>query len=58
MTVCRNQVVGRTKDGFFYVHPCGQCLNCRINDTRAWYVRSRFEMKKMERPYHYFLTLS
>lgn len=42
----------------YYIHPCGQCLNCRINDTRSWYVRSFFEVKKLERPYQYFLTLT
>lgn len=56
--ICKNQVVGRTKDGLYYVHPCGQCLNCRINDSRAWYVRTRFEIKKPERPFLYFLTLT
>lgn len=56
--ICHNQVVGKTKEGRFFLHPCGQCLNCRINDTRAWYVRSHFELKKLERPYHYFLTLT
>lgn len=55
---CKNQVVGKNKDGRLYVHPCGQCLQCRINDTRAWYVRSRFEIKKPERPFQYFLTLT
>lgn len=58
MSLCKNQVVGKTKDGFYYVHPCGQCLACRINDIRAWYVRSRFEIKKPERPFQYFLTLT
>ncbi|AXH73097.1 MAG: replication initiator protein [Microviridae sp.] len=56
--MCRNQVVGRTKEGRLFLHPCGQCLYCRINDTRAWYVRSHFELKKLDRPYHYFLTLT
>lgn len=56
--MCKNQVVGHTNDGRLFLHPCGQCLNCRINDTRAWYVRSHFEMKKLDRPYHYFLTLT
>lgn len=55
---CRHQVVQKTKDGFYYVRPCGQCKECRINDTRSWYVRSRFELKKKERPFHYFLTLT
>lgn len=58
---CENQVV-QTKfiDGkkYFYIHPCGQCLACRINDTRNWYVRSFFEVKKTERPYQYFITLT
>lgn len=56
--LCKNQVVGRLKNGRLYLHPCGQCLNCRINDIRAWYVRSHFEIKKLERPFQYFLTLT
>ena len=56
--LCKNQVVGQLKNGRLYIHPCGQCLACRINDTRAWYVRSRFELKKLDRPFHYFLTLT
>ena len=56
--LCKNQVVGRDSNGYFYIHPCGQCLRCRINDIRAWYVRSRFEIKKPERPFQYFLTLT
>lgn len=56
--ICKNQIVGRTKEGEYYQYPCGQCLNCRINDIRAWYVRSHFECKKLERPFQYFLTLT
>lgn len=55
---CKNQVIGKLENGRLYLHPCGQCLNCRINDTRSWYVRSRFEIKKAERPFQYFLTLT
>ena len=55
---CKHQIVGHTKNGFLYLHPCGQCLQCRINDTRAWFVRSHFELKKLDRPFHYFLTLT
>lgn len=55
---CKNQIVGRDSDGRFFLHPCGHCVNCRINDTRAWYVRSCFELKRPERPYQYFLTLT
>ena len=56
--ICKHQVVGKTKEGYFFVHPCGQCLNCLINNMRAWFVRSHFELKKKDRPYHYFLTLT
>lgn len=56
--ICRNQVVHKRPDGYMYVHPCGQCLACRINDTRAWFVRTFFECKKMDRPFQYFLTLT
>ena len=56
--MCKQQVVSKTKDGRLFVHPCGQCLNCRINDTRAWFVRSHFECKKLDRPFQYFLTLT
>lgn len=56
--ICKHQVVGKDKNGFFFIHPCGQCLACRVNDTRSWYVRSRFEIKKLERPFQYFLTLT
>ena len=56
--LCKNQVVGRLENGRLYLHPCGQCLSCRINDIRAWYVRSHFEIKKLERPFQYFLTLT
>lgn len=57
--LCKHQVVQRTKDGLFYVHPCGQCLACRVNDTRSWYVRSHFELKKNDgRFFNYFLTLT
>ena len=55
---CKHLVVGTTKDGRFFTHPCGQCLQCRINDTRAWFVRSHFECKKLDRPFQYFLTLT
>lgn len=55
---CKNMVIqGSSKTGMYF-RPCGLCTNCRINDTRAWYVRSRFELKKSERPYQYFLTLT
>nr|CDL66003.1 unnamed protein product [uncultured bacterium] len=56
--ICKQQVVQRNKDGRYYVRPCGQCLNCRINDMRRWFVRSFFECKKKERPFQYFLTLT
>lgn len=56
--ICKQQVIGKTKDGRLYVHPCGQCKECRINDTRSWYVRSHFEIKKLDRPFQYFLTLT
>lgn len=56
--ICKHQVVGKDPNGFYYIHPCGQCTSCRVNDTRSWYVRSRFEIKKTERPYQYFLTLT
>lgn len=55
---CKHQVVGKNKKGQLFLHPCGQCLQCRINDTRAWFVRSHFELKKLDRPFHYFLTLT
>lgn len=55
---CKNLVVGGNRQEGFYMHPCGQCVACRINNTRAWYVRSRFELKKLERPFQYFLTLT
>lgn len=58
MAVCQHQIVGRDGSGRYYMRPCGQCLQCRINDTRAWFVRSHFELKKLERPFHYFLTLT
>lgn len=58
MPQCKNQVIGKTKEGFYYLRPCGQCTSCRINDSRSWYVRSKFEVKKPERPFHYFLTLT
>ena len=56
--MCKQQVVGKKSDGVLYLHPCGQCLNCRINDTRSWFVRSYFERKYSDRDYHYFLTLT
>lgn len=56
--MCKQQVVQRLKNGRLIIRPCGQCKNCRINDTRAWYLRSRFEIKKEERPFQYFLTLT
>lgn len=56
--LCKNQVVGKLENGRLYLHPCGQCLACRINDTRSWYVRSHFEVKKLERPFRYFVTLT
>lgn len=56
--ICRHQVVGKDAEGRFFIHPCGQCTACRINDTRSWYARSRFEVKKPERAFHYFLTLT
>lgn len=58
---CKNMVVGtvyRNGHKCYYLHPCGQCLACRINDCRSWFVRSFFELKKEERPFHYFLTLT
>ena len=55
---CKFMVVGKMDDGRFYLHPCGQCLACRINDTRHWFVRSFFEVKYSDRYYHYFLTLT
>lgn len=55
---CKQQVVQQLKNGRYIIRPCGHCINCRINDTRAWYVRSRFEIKKLERPFQYFLTLT
>lgn len=58
MMECKHQTVGKTKDGKLYLHPCGQCTACRINDGRAWFVRSHFETKKLERPFQYFLTLT
>lgn len=51
-------VLGKTEAGKYYIHPCGQCLACRINDTRHWFVRSFFECKYSDRDYHYFLTLT
>lgn len=56
--ICKNQVVGKDKNGMMFIHPCGQCLSCRINDTRSWFVRSWFEVKYSDRPYHYFITLT
>lgn len=56
--ICKNQVVQKMADGRFFIRPCGQCLNCRINDTRSWYVRSYFECKYSDRLYQYFLTLT
>lgn len=56
--LCKNQVVGKLPSGKLYLHPCGQCLPCRINDMRSWYVRTFFEIKKPERPFQYFLTLT
>lgn len=57
--ICKFQVVGKMKDsGLLYIHPCGQCLNCRINDTRSWFVRSHMETKYSDRPFQYFLTLT
>lgn len=57
--MCKLQVWQKDKKtGRYFLRPCGQCLNCRINDTRDWYVRSHFELKKFERPFHYFLTLT
>lgn len=56
--MCKLQVWQKNKEGRYFLRPCGQCLACRINDTRAWFVRSHFELKKIERPFHYFLTLT
>lgn len=55
---CKNMVVQKDKEGRMFLRPCGQCLSCRINDCRSWYVRSFFEFKKSDRPFQYFLTLT
>ena len=56
---CHNLVIQRDKStGLLFTRPCGQCLSCRINDCRSWFVRSFFELKREDRPYHYFLTLT
>ncbi|QCS36708.1 replication initiator protein [Capybara microvirus Cap3_SP_646] len=54
---CRNYAIFHSDRGYFYA-PCGQCMECRLKDLRDWYVRSRFEAKCKERPFHYFLTLT
>lgn len=57
--MCKCQVWQKDKkSGRYFLRPCGQCLACRVNDTRDWFVRSHFELKKLERPFHYFLTLT
>lgn len=57
--LCKNQVWQKDKNTKrYFLRPCGQCLACRINDLRSWFVRSHFELKKLERPFHYFLTLT
>lgn len=57
--MCKLQITARDKNtGEFYLHPCGQCLACRINDTRHWFVRTYFECKYSDRDYQYFLTLT
>lgn len=56
--ICKSQVVQKDSKGRIFLRPCGQCLNCRINDSRTWYVRSHFELKKKDRPFQYFLTLT
>ncbi|QCS36326.1 replication initiator protein [Capybara microvirus Cap1_SP_259] len=54
---CRCYSVYHCDRGYYFA-PCGQCLNCRLKDIRDWFVRSMFEAKKLDTPYHYFLTLT
>uniref|UniRef100_A0AAU8B7H3 Replication initiator protein n=1 Tax=Dulem virus 76 TaxID=3145787 RepID=A0AAU8B7H3_9VIRU len=56
--ICKLQTLGKYKDGRMFFHPCGQCLACRINDTRSWFVRTHFECKYTDRFFQYFLTLT
>lgn len=58
MVQCKHMVIQKNNKGRYFIRPCGQCLQCRINDVRSWFVRSMFEIKKPERPFHYFITLT
>lgn len=55
---CHNMVLQTSPEGRIFLRPCGQCLACKVNDTRDWFVRAFFESKKKERPFQYFITLT
>ena len=45
------------KQGLPYIQvPCGQCLECRLQQTREWSDRCVLESKNSE--YNYFVTLT
>lgn len=46
----------RITQNFKYAFPCGQCLNCRINQSRLWANRIVLEQKASR--HSYFVTLT